>query len=109
MNGAASERSLSERHSSQAINAVTIGTGERSAMFGHENQRLAILACRNGVHRLTAATPMRTPMKAMRPSRRAQSCSVPSVLRMSHPAPSSIAKDEGDACQQRKWREALER
>ena len=43
MKGAASERLLSARHSSQAISAVTIGTGARKPMSGHENQRAAML------------------------------------------------------------------
>ncbi len=67
MKGAASERSLSARHSSQATSAVTIGTGARNAMFGQENQRCAISACWIGVHRLTTPTAMRTPAKAKRP------------------------------------------
>src|SRR6185503_8153642 len=43
----------SERHSTQAMSAVMIGTGERYATFGQENQRAAMSACASGVHTLT--------------------------------------------------------
>ena len=71
------------------MSAVTIGTGARSAIFGQENQRAAMSGCAIGVHRLTATMAISTPASAKRPSSRAQSCSGPSVLSTSHPAPSS--------------------
>src|ERR1700733_15056245 len=68
MNGAASERLLSERHSQ-----LTIGAGARITIWGQANHRSAISGFAHGVHRLTRAMPIRTPINARRPSARAQS------------------------------------
>ena len=64
-----------------------IGTGASKAMFGQLNQRLAIRGSINGVHKLTMRIPSTTPTRQRRPQRRAQSCSAPSVLMISQPAP----------------------
>ena len=60
-NGAYSDLSLSDRHSYQTRPAVINGTGARIAMFGQLNQRAAMCASMNGVHKLTMATARVTP------------------------------------------------
>ena len=79
-----------------------IGTGERSAIFGQENQRAAMPGCRNGVHRLTAPMAMTTPRKAnaSEPSRPV----LQRALRLEDQpagAEQGIAEDERDAGQER--------
>ena len=58
-------------------------------MCGQENQRVAIFGSVHGVHTLTIAMASTVPIRHVRPSPRAQSCNVPSVLMISQPAPSS--------------------
>src|SRR5579859_7695248 len=79
----------SARHTSQAMDAVTIGTGANSTMFGQENQRAAIVGEAIGVQMLTMRIPARTTSRQVRPAPRAHSRRPPSVLMISQPAPSN--------------------
>ena len=110
MNGAASERLLSDRHSQYAMSAVMTGTGARIAIWGQENHRSQISALRNGVHRLTAAIPIRTPTND-EPSQRPRPILERSLGFQDQPARAeqAVAEDERDAGQERERGEAVER
>jgi hypothetical protein len=58
----------------------------KNAIFGHANQRAAMVSLINGVQRLTIAIAKRTPTRQMRAWWRAATWTCPSVFRINQPA-----------------------